>query len=144
MAKRFDNDFDAEGFVDQFRASDGSITSRIPLSTKEAEDSKTTTEEEKTDTASPKPTPKTRRERGSEQVSTEDYQAEFIENLKYRYPVGVWKSVKIHPDFTMKIQQLITVTQSHRTSFSSFINNVLEEHFRQHEKEFQKIINNEK
>lgn len=35
MAKRFDNDFDAEGFVDQFRASDGSVSSRIPGKNKE-------------------------------------------------------------------------------------------------------------
>lgn len=143
MAKRFDNGFDAEGFVDKFRATDGTITSSIPVEkpTTENQDQTEKPVEQKDSQSKPKSYP---RQTKQNSITPEDYQEKFIDNLKFRYPVNIWKSVKIHPDFITIIQRLITATGSRRTSFSSFINNVLEEHFREHETEINKLLENDK
>lgn len=135
MAKRFDNDFDAEGFVDQFRASDGSVSSRILGKNKER-----TNNNEQNDEQPTIESVNTVKKGQSGSAFPSDYKTTFIENLKYRFPAGVWSSVKIHPDFTALIHNLIIASRSHRTTLSSFINNVLEEHFRLHDEEIKKII----
>lgn len=142
MAKRFDNDFDANGFVDNFRAIDGTIASRIPI------DKSTSENQEPVEKQIPEKeahvAPIIPQRKPDKEITTEDYQNEFLNNLKYRCPESIWKSVKISPDFITIIQRLITATGSRRTSFSSFINNVLEEHFREHQTEIIKILENDK
>lgn len=134
MAKRYDNDFDAEGFVENFRAKEYPPTS--PAASDELQKSSLGSGEapvKKEKSVSPK----TRKEKPSDMAA--DYQATFIDDLKYRFPDNGWSQVKIHPDFKAMILYLENLCRSHRANLSTFINNVLEQHFRDYETQIEEI-----
>lgn len=89
MAKRYDNSFDAEGFVENFRAQDDA-----PAPSKPAEG----------------PSVEAVKKKSSEKAvtpdSVNDYQARFIDDLKYRYPPNRWPQVMISPEFASNINRL--------------------------------------
>lgn len=127
MAKRYDNSFDAEGFVDNFRAQDDAAAP-----SKSAESPEAQTEKKKTSTKHVTPD------------SVEDYQVLFIDDLKYRYPPNRWPQVMISPEFASNINRLELLCGNRRANLSTYINNVLEQHFRDCEaqiKEFKKKYN---
>lgn len=127
MAKRYDNNFDAEGFVDNFRAQDDA-----PAPSKSTESPEVQTVKKKT---SPKP---------ETSDSVDDYQARFIDDLKYWYPPNRWPQVMISPEFASNINRLELLCGNRRANLSTYINNVLEQHFRDCEaqiKEFKKKYN---
>lgn len=129
MAKRYDNDFDAEGFVENFRAKE------YPASPSTATDSSYRTASQVDDET---PVGKENRikavgRKGKPTESADEYKATFIDDLKYRFPESGWSQVKIHPELKAKIIFLETVCRSHRANLSTFINNVLEQHFRDYE-----------
>ncbi len=70
MAKRYDNSFDAEGFVENFRAQDDA-----PAPLKTCRKPKGGSREKKIP------------ERSVSPDAVDDYQARFIDDLKYRYPL---------------------------------------------------------
>lgn len=129
MAKRYDNDFDAEGFVENFRAKE------YPASPSTATDSSYRTASQ---VDGETPVRKESRIKGVSRKdkpteSADEYKATFIDDLKYRFPESGWSQVKIHPELKAKIIFLETVCRSHRANLSTFINNVLEQHFRDYE-----------
>lgn len=127
MAKRYDNSFDAEGFVENFRAQDDA-----PAPSKTAEGPSVEAVKKK----SP--------ERAAPPDSVDDYQAQFIDDLKYRYPPNRWPQVMISPEFASNINRLELLCGNRRANLSTYINNVLEQHFRDCEaqiKEFKKKYN---
>lgn len=129
MAKRYDNDFDAEGFVENFRAKD------YPAAPSAATDDKRQVEPPAAGEAPVRKENKikTAVRKGRPTESADDYKATFIDDLKYRFPESGWSQVKIHPELKAKIIFLETVCRSHRSNLSTFINNVLEQHFRDYE-----------
>lgn len=141
MAKKFDNDFDAESFVENFRAREGPTTS---LEEKAVPTFKDETNPEPPSTAKKErnSTSRIRKEKPSD--SAEDYQTLFIDDLKYRFPEYGWTQVKIHPDHVAMITTLKTLCRNRRANLSTFINNVLEQHFRDYKaqiKEFKDKYN---
>lgn len=127
MAKRYDNSFDAEGFVENFRAQDDA-----PAPSKLAESPKVEAEKKKIP------------ERSVSPDVVDDYQAWFIDDLKYRYPPNRWPQVMISPEFASNINRLELLCGNRRANLSTYINNVLEQHFRDCEaqiKEFKKKYN---
>lgn len=127
MAKRYDNNFDAEGFVDNFRAQDDTTAPSAPVeAVPEGKDRKGRPGKEKPS------------------KSADDYQAQYIDDLKYRFPPTGWPQVKISPDFASCINRLEILCGNRRANLSTYINNVLEQHFRDCEaqiKEFKKKYN---
>ena len=135
MAKRYDNDFDAEGFVENFRAKEYPPASSPEADSNQqsptlAEDTVPTMKERKNNAESRKVKPT---------VSADDYQAIFIDDLKYRFPENGWSQVKIHPELKARILFLETLCRSYRANLSTFINNVLEQHFRDYEAQIKEL-----
>ncbi len=129
MAKKFDNDFDSVAFVDNFRATEGPPTS--PETNPGIESSAALQRKERATMT------KSRKEKTSD--SADDYQAMFIDELKYRFPDYGWPQVKIHPDFKVMISTLENLCRSRRANLSTFINNVLEQHFRDYEAQIKEL-----
>lgn len=126
MAKKFDNDFDAESFVENFRASEGPPTSREMKAVPEAND-EAISETQIMPKKERAYTTRVRKEKPSD--SADDYQSMFIDDLKYRFPEYGWTQVKIHPDHVAMITTLETLCRNRRANLSTFINNVIEQHF---------------
>lgn len=129
MAKRYDNDFDAEGFVENFRAKEypaapSKATGGNQPTTSQVDDETPLGKENRIKALSRK---------GKPTESADEYKATFIDDLKYRFPENGWSQVKIHPEMKAKIIFLETLCRSHRANLSTFINNVLEQHFRDYE-----------
>lgn len=137
MAKRYDNDFDAEGFVENFRAKDYPATPSVSADgnqrTEQQADGEGIVRKENRI--------KTGNRKGRPTESTDDYKATFIDDLKYRFPESGWSQVKIHPELKAKIIFLETLCRSHRANLSTFINNVLEQHFRDYEAQITELKN---
>ncbi len=117
MAKRFDNDFDAEGFVENFRAKDDAPAPRTPAPPRQV---KTVIKKNAPDEAP-------------------DYRSQFIDDLKYRFPPAGWPQVKIDPRFKARIVNLENLCGNPRANLSTFINNVLEQHFRDYEQQIKEL-----
>lgn len=137
MAKRYDNDFDAEGFVENFRAKD------YPAAPSVAADGNQRTEQraDGEETVRNENRIRTGNRKGRPTESADDYKATFIDDLKYRFPESGWSQVKIHPELKAKIIFLETLCRSHRANLSTFINNVLEQHFRDYEAQITELKN---
>lgn len=134
MAKRYDNDFDAEGFVENFRAKDEPPAPLTPkkkqLQVSEAQVGEAD-RKEKTATE--------RSERKNPNNSADDYKAAYIDDLKYRFPEHGWPQVKINPAFCSRIANLEILCGNRRANLSTFINNVLERHFRDCEAQIKEL-----
>lgn len=131
MAKRYDNDFDAEAFVENFRAQDDSATPRKPP---EAET--TSQQMPKKEKSNPRKT-----SNGKPSDMADEYKAMFIDDLKYRFAPNDWPLVRISLDFKSRIVNLENLCKAHRANLSTFINNVLEQHFRDYEAHINELEN---
>lgn len=137
MAKRYDNDFDAEGFVENFRAKDYPATPSVATDVNQRTEQRADGEE----TVRKENRIRTGNKKGRPTESADDYKATFIDDLKYRFPESGWSQVKIHPELKAKIIFLETLCRSHRANLSTFINNVLEQHFRDYEAQITELKN---
>lgn len=137
MAKRYDNDFDAEGFVENFRAKDYPATPSVATDGNQRTEQRADGEE----TVRNENRIRTGNRKGRPTESADDYKATFIDDLKYRFPESGWSQVKIHPELKAKIIFLETLCRSHRANLSTFINNVLEQHFRDYEAQITELKN---
>ena len=97
MAKRYDNDFDAEAFVENFRAKEAPL----PTSHNNAEKSISTAQE-------PIPTElsnHTSKSRNSALTAqAEEYRRKFIDDLTYLCPPSGCSNVRICPEFVKQIR----------------------------------------
>lgn len=134
MAKRYDNDFDAEGFVENFRAKDEPPAPRTPK-----EKQQPVTEEQDRVADRKEKTATERSERQKPTDSADDYKAAYIDDLKYRFPEYGWPQVKINPAFCSRIANLEILCGNRRANLSTFINNVLERHFRDCEAQIKEL-----
>ena len=119
MAKRYDNDFDAEGFVENFRAKDE------PPAPRTLKEKQPVTEEQDGVANRKEKTATERSERQKPTDSADDYKAAYIDDLKYRFPEYGWPQVKINPAFCSRIANLEILCGNRRANLSTFINNVL-------------------
>lgn len=124
MSIKYDNDFDAEGFVENFRAEDvppAPLTDKSEIKT----ESMTSTAKKKSKSSS--------EGKGNFSDEVEEYRAKIIDELKYRFPDMDWPLIRIAPIFKSKIQMLERRCGAKRANLSTFINNVLEQHFADYE-----------
>lgn len=121
MAKRFENDIDAQAFVDNFRATDGTVTPSSPGEDKP--------KQEKVTRQAQKPT-----------TVAKDFKKRFIDDIKYRLPETNWPTVKINARFANRINDLKLRCGSRGATLSTYINNVLEQHFNDCEEEIKQFI----
>lgn len=129
MAKRYDNDFDAEGFVENFRAKEYPPT---PSETGKSEDSDIT----KSQTVSEDKKLRNRNAKPSKDSPTETvigFKEKYIDSLKYKSPNKRFPQVGIHPDFVKVIKRLEDANGTWGCSVSTYINNVLADHFKANE-----------
>ncbi len=128
MAKRYDNDFDAEGFVENFRAKDYPATPSGP---------KTPANEEK------KQRIKEPKESKSEpSQSAIGFKEKYLDSLKYKSPNRRYPQVGIHPDFVKVIKRLEDANGTWGCSVSTYINNVLAAHFSENEEIINDLLEN--
>lgn len=136
MAKRFDNDFDANGFVDNFRAQDDSATPLV-----------SNTEEK------PLPIPASRPPNNPRSKSPNDSSSEpsdtvigfiekFLNNLKFKKPKTRYPQAGIHPKFFEKIEKMQKRNGIWGCSISTYVNAVLDAHFNENQDVIDDLINN--
>lgn len=136
MAKRFDNDFDANSFVENFRAKDDSATPLVSNA------------EEK-----PVPTPasssqKSPRGRVANDSSSEPSETvigfieKFLNNLKFKKPKTRYPQAGIHPKFFEKIEKMQKRNGIWGCSISTYVNAVLDAHFAENQDVIDDLINN--
>lgn len=109
MAKRYDNDFDAEGFVENFRAQEDTSTPSAPPAIEPVRQQKSA------------------KERPANSI--DEYRSRYVDDLKYRFPPNRWPQVMIAPKFTSRITAIENLCGNRRANLSTYINNVLEQHF---------------
>ncbi|MCM1142391.1 MAG: DUF3408 domain-containing protein [Muribaculum sp.] len=100
------------------------------------------------------PTPKKKKERGpeyekeksKETVSTdstsndEEYLTRFVRNMEHMRPIDKYLMVEIHPKFIRMIKRILSYESGQVCSLKAYINNVLEEHFREYESSINKRL----
>lgn len=136
MAKRYDNDFDAESFVENFRAQDGT-----PASPSKTIEGSSTSPQSTVDSAKAerKPTRETRQKQG---YTVEGYIARFLDDLSYKKPKARFPQVGIHPEFVKTIQRMKDLNGVWGSSISTYINNVLAAHFDEYRAVIDDLTNN--
>ena len=138
MAKRYDNDFDAEGFVENFRAKEYPPT---PSETGKSGDSDIT----KVPTVSDERKPRNRKAGPSKDSPSETvigFKEKYIDSLKYKSPNKRFPQVGIHPDFVKVIKRLEDANGTWGCSVSTYINNVLAVHFKENEAIINDLLEN--
>lgn len=139
MAKRYDNDFDAEGFVENFRAKDYPATPSGPKTPGKDDDvapTIPTNNEKKQRIKEPK-------ESKSElSQSAIGFKEKYLDSLKYKSPNRRYPQVGIHPDFVKVIKRLEDANGTWGCSVSTYINNVLAAHFSENEEIINDLLEN--
>lgn len=138
MAKRYDNDFDAEGFVENFRAKEYPPT---PSETGKFGDSDIT----KAPTVSDERKPRNRKAGPGKDSPSETvigFKEKYIDSLKYKSPNKRFPQVGIHPDFVKVIKRLEDANGTWGCSVSTYINNVLADHFKENEAIINDLLEN--
>lgn len=136
MAKRYDNDFDAESFVENFRAQDG--TSASPSKTME----RSSTQPQSTVDSAKAERKSTRETRQKQGYTVEGYIARFLDDLTYKKPKARFPQVGIHPEFVKAIQRMKGLNGVWGSSISTYINNVLAAHFDEYRAVIDDLTNN--
>ncbi len=132
MAKRYDNDFDAEAFVENFRAQDDSATpSAAPTRENKSQPSKS---------AKKDVPPKDSNVKLSDTVI--GFIEKFLNNLKYKRPKNRYPQVGIHPKFCEQIEKMQKRNGRWGCSISTYVNTVLEDHFRENQPMIDDLTNN--
>lgn len=132
MAKRYDNDFDAEGFVENFRAQDDSATSPAP-STKENKPQSPKAAKKDAPSKDGNATPSN---------TVVGFIEKFLNNLKYKRPKNRYPQVGIHPKFCEQIEKMQKRNGRWGCSISTYVNTVLEDHFRDNQQMIDDLTNN--
>lgn len=138
MAKRYDNDFDAEGFVENFRAKEYPAA---PQEENMLQDS---------DTAQAPAVADEKKIRNKKSVGSKDRPAEsvigfkekYLDSLKYKSPNRRYPQVGVHPDFVKIIKRLEDANGTWGCSVSTYINNVLAAHFKDNEDIINDLLEN--
>lgn len=138
MAKRYDNDFDAEGFVENFRAKE------YPAAPQEEN------MQQDSDTAQAPAVADEKKIRNKKSVGSKDRPAEsvigfkekYLDSLKYKSPNRRYPQVGVHPDFVKIIKRLEDANGTWGCSVSTYINNVLAAHFKDNEDIINDLLEN--
>lgn len=126
MAKRYDNDFDADAFVENFRAKEAPPSAPRNIT------------EESIPTAQEPPSSVLTNHKGSSAsksrnsaltTQTEEYRRRFIDDLTYLCPPSGCSNVRICPEFVKQIKQLQLLCGNRKANLTTFINNLLRQHF---------------
>lgn len=126
MAKRYDNDFDAEAFVENFRAKEAPPSSPRNIT------------EESIPTAQEPPSPVQSNHNGTSAsksrnstltTQTEEYRRRFIDDLTYLCPHSGCSNIRICPEFVKQIRQLQLQCGNRKANLTTFINNLPRQHF---------------
>ena len=126
MAKRYDNDFDADAFVKNFRAKE--VPPSAPRNNTEAS----------LPTAQKPPSPVQSNHNGTSAsksrnstltTQAEEYRRRFIDDLTYLCPPSGCSNVRICPEFVKQIKQLQLLCGNSKANLTTFINNRLRQHF---------------
>ena len=126
MAKRYDNDFDAEAFVENFRAKEAPPSA--PRNS--TEESIPTTHEPPSSVQSNHKGSSTSKSRNSAlSAQVEEYRQKFIDDLSYLCPPIGCSNVRICPEFVKQIKQLQLLCGNRKANLTTFINNLLRQHF---------------
>lgn len=126
MAKRYDNDFDPDAFVENFRAKEA------PPSTphSNAEKSIPTAQEPPSSVQSNhKGTSASKSRNSALTAQAEEYRRKFIDDLTYLCPPSGCSNVRICPEFVKQIRQLQLLCGNCKANLTTFINNLLRQHF---------------
>lgn len=138
MAKRYDNDFDAEGFVENFRAKEypaASPNMDKPQDSDTAQTSPVADEKKTLNKISEKS-----KDRPAEPVI--GFKEKYLDSLKYKSPNRRYPQVGIHPDFVKVIKRLEDANGTWGCSVSTYINNVLAAHFKDNEDIINELLEN--
>lgn len=139
MAKRYDNDFDAEGFVENFRAKDYPAApsgQKTPGEDKDMAPTVSANDEKKQRRKEPK-------ESKSEPAqSALGFKEKYLDSLKYKSPNRRYPQVGIHPDFVKVIKRLEDANGTWGCSVSTYINNVLAAHFSENKEIINDLLEN--
>lgn len=126
MAKRYDNDFDAEAFVENFRAKEAPPSA--PRNS--TEESISTAQEPSSSVQSNHKGSSTSKSRNSAlPAQVEEYRRKFIDDLTYLCPPSGCSNVRICPGFVKQIRQLQLLCGTRKANLTTFINNLLRQHF---------------
>lgn len=139
MAKRYDNDFDAEGFVENFRAKDYPSTPSGPKTSGKDDDVAPTiqaNDEKKQKIKEPKES------KSEPSQSAIGFKEKYLDSLKYKSPNRRYPQVGIHPDFVKVIKRLEDANGTWGCSVSTYINNVLAAHFSENEEIINDLLEN--
>ncbi len=137
MAKKYDCDLDADRIIESFRASDDPAA---PLGGKAKQHGRPTQTHDTTESLTPDTRNVARKEKSVPTDSAEEYKATFIDNLKYRYPDERYPAISIHPSFCSRIRELESRSGTRRCNVSTYINNVLEKHFKDCEEQINEFL----
>lgn len=130
MAKRYDNDFDAEGFVENFRAKDypaAPSAEKTSAGNNHEVPTVPAINEKKQRRKEPKES------KGEPSQSVIGFKEKYLDSLKYKSPNKRYPQVGIHPDFVKAIKKLEDANGTWGCSVSTYINNVLAAHFDENE-----------
>ena len=128
MAKRYDNDFDADAFVENFRAKEAPPSAPRNIT------------EESIPTAQEPPSSVLTNHKGSSAsksrnsaltAQAEEYRRRFIDDLTYLCPPSGCSNVRICLEFVKQIRQLQLICGNRKANLTTFINNLLRQHFDQ-------------
>lgn len=126
MAKRYDNDFDADAFVENFRAKE--VPPSSPQNNTEA--SLPTAQEPPSSVQSNHKGSSASKSRNSALSSqVEEYRRKFIDDLTYLCPPSGCSNVRICPEFVKQIRQLQLLCGNRKANLTTIINNLLRQHF---------------
>lgn len=73
-----------------------------------------------------------------------DYLEKFIQQKEYSQVMRKGKQVAVCEDFKLKIQKLLLFFSDGGGTITGYVNNVLEQHFREYDYVIQKMFNNTK
>lgn len=125
MAKKKGNSFDADGFLDAYE--------ETPVNTPPAGETAATVEKSNTD--APVPTARNLSDREL------DYMERFILQRRYSRISRKGKQVSVSEEFKIKIQKLMLFF-SEGGSITEYVNNVLEQHFKEYDDIIKRMFNN--
>ena len=126
MAKRYDNDFDADAFVENFRAKEAPLSA--PKNNTE-ESIPTAQEPTFSVLTTHKGTSASKSRNSALSAQVEEYRRKFIDDMTYLCPPSGCSNVRICHEFVKQIRQLQLQCGSRKANLTTFINNLLRQHF---------------
>lgn len=119
MSKVYESDINPDEFIRSFREE----SSQLSTPKKKKEQEPDNTAKEKRQDLPP-----------SDGIATdEDYLTRFVRNMEHMRPIDKYLMVEIHPKFIRMIKRILSYESGQVCSLKAYINNVLEEHFKEYE-----------